>query len=74
MNKKYKQKPSIVVRATPEMANWMHPQNEERKKQIQKRVEAAKARFEQRKKHGYVSADPFDVKTKSATHRYLKSK
>lgn len=51
MNKNYKPKQSIVVRATPEMANWMHPQNAERKKQIQKQVLAAKARFEQRKKH-----------------------
>jgi len=46
MNKNSKEKQSIVVHATPESANWMHPQNEERKKQIPKLVDATKARFE----------------------------
>lgn len=40
---------TILVRATPEMANWMHPQTDERKKLIQERVAAAKNRFSQRK-------------------------
>jgi|GEM_PF-4285558 len=37
---------TIVVRETPEMANWMHPQTKERKELIRKRVEEAKKRLE----------------------------
>ncbi|MGE8081443.1 hypothetical protein [Peribacillus loiseleuriae] len=45
MNNNSREKQSIAVRVTPEMANWMHSQNDERKQLIQKQVEAAKARF-----------------------------
>ncbi|MCC3358199.1 hypothetical protein [Bacillus sp. REN16] len=50
MNNNFSEKRPIVVRATPEMANWMHPQDDKRKQLIQERVEAAKARFSQRKR------------------------
>ncbi|MFJ7667261.1 hypothetical protein ACIQXI_09140 [Lysinibacillus sp. NPDC097195] len=50
MNSNSSESRKIVVRITPEMANWMHPQTEERKQQIQKRVEASKKRYSQRKK------------------------
>ncbi|MFY0543364.1 hypothetical protein [Brevibacillus sp. H7] len=75
----------IIVRATPEMANWMHPQTDERKKLIQKRVAAAKERFSQRKKHAVKSANPFSPRVeiqvgsipvavmKMKSHRVLKS-
>jgi len=59
MNSNSREKRSIVVRATPEMSNWMHPQTDERKQLIEKRVEAAKARFSQRTKHSVKSANPF---------------
>jgi tRNA A37 N6-isopentenylltransferase MiaA len=48
VNNNSSDKRSIVVSVTPEMANWMHPQDENRKQMIQERVEAAKARFSQR--------------------------
>ncbi|SHG03762.1 hypothetical protein [Ornithinibacillus halophilus] len=44
MKKHSNEKEYIAVRATPEMANWMHPKGEERTQEIQKRVEAAKER------------------------------
>lgn len=39
----------ISIRETPEMANWMHPQTEERKERIRKEVEAAKERVSKRR-------------------------
>ena len=46
-----KKKRVITIQATPEMANWMHPQTPERKALIKKKVEEAKKRFlESRKK------------------------
>lgn len=51
MNNKSEGKRPIIVRATPEMANWMHPQNDERKQLIQKRVAAAKERYSQKINH-----------------------
>lgn len=39
----------IIIRETPEMANWMHPQTEERKERIRKEVEAAKERVTKRR-------------------------
>lgn len=38
---------TITIRDTPEMANWMHPQTEERSDLIRKRTQEAKARFSQ---------------------------
>lgn len=39
----------IIVRTTPEMDNWLHPQTAERKQRIKDRVEAAKQRYAQKK-------------------------
>jgi hypothetical protein len=47
-NKKDDKKPRITIHSTPEMANWMHSQTDERKELIRKRIEAAKERFKNR--------------------------
>ncbi|TDL77395.1 hypothetical protein E2R56_04265 [Rhodococcus qingshengii] len=74
MNNNSRERRTIVVRATPEMANWMHPQTDERKLQIQKRVEAAKARYSQRTKNAKKSANPFSEETELVPNRFLKYK
>lgn len=45
------EKRTITVRDTPEMANWMHPQTEERKELIRKRTQESKSRFSQIKRN-----------------------
>lgn len=37
MKDKEQEERKIIVKATPEMANWMHPQTEERKELIERR-------------------------------------
>ncbi|WP_409368817.1 hypothetical protein [Lysinibacillus sp. 38-6] len=73
MNSNSSERRKIVVRITPEMANWMHPQTEERKQQIQKRVEAAKKRYSQRKKIVEESDNSILKEYKSDPSSYLKS-
>jgi hypothetical protein len=36
-----------IVQETDEMANWLHPQNEERKKRIRERMDGVKERFKE---------------------------
>ena len=49
MENEDKKKRLITIHETPEMANWMHPQTEERKERIRKEVEAAKERVTKRR-------------------------
>lgn len=64
---------TITVRATSEMANWMHPQNDYRKQMIQKRIEAAKERYSKSKKIDIVQTSdslPTRVKIKVGHNRF----
>ncbi len=71
MKNNSREKRTIVVRATPEMANWMHPQTEERKRLIQQKVEAAKARFLESRKNEEQS-DSLLKENMSVPYKYLK--
>lgn len=46
-NKEQKRQP-IIIQENLEMANWMHPQTEERKKLIEQRVKEIKERLKKR--------------------------
>lgn len=50
MSKHEKEKAPIVVKITPDMANWMHPQTQEQKKIMHARTEAARQRYHKQKR------------------------
>lgn len=50
MSNPNKEKAPIVVQITSEMANWMHPQTNERKHLMLARAEAAKQRYHRQKR------------------------
>lgn len=49
MNEEEQEKRKIIIEVTPEMANWMHPQTEERKKIIEDRTKELKERIQNRR-------------------------